>query len=42
MYDEKGEKIIRVLNSWKEWDKEELTNLQRYGKVICENYDDLL
>lgn len=42
VYDEKGEKIIKILNSWKEWDKEELTNLQRYGKVMCENYDDLL
>lgn len=42
VYDEKGEEIIKILKSWKDWDKEELTNLQRYGKIICENYDDLV
>lgn len=39
VYDEKGEKIIKILKSWEEWNKEELTNLQRYGKIICENYE---
>ena len=39
MFDEKGEKIVKVLNSWKEWREENLTRLQRYGKVVSENYD---
>ena len=39
VFDEKGEKIVKVLNSWKEWREENLTRLQRYGKVVSENYD---
>lgn len=39
VYDEKGEKIVKILRSWSDWDKEDLTDLQRFGKVMCENYD---
>lgn len=42
IYDESGEKIIKVINSYDEWLKEteKLTPLQRYGKLQIDNYDE--
>ena len=38
VYDEKGEKIVRVVNSWDEWENSGLTELEQYGKLYCDNY----
>lgn len=37
VYDEKGEKIVRVVN-WDEWENSGLTELEQYGKLFCDNY----